>query len=840
MTEIVAARPPWTASPAGVAAFVAGHGSSYDSTTDSYAVEEPFARPVKAGKNTPIYNAHAYHTKVPYQGIIPYLEHYTKPGDVVLDPFCGSGMTGVACLLTGRHAILNDLSPAATHIAYNYCTPVDVPAFEREWRRLRAAVAAEFDELYGTRCDRCNGPATIQYTVWSDVYGCATCGADLLLWDVAVVRDPSGGRLDPPLSAGAAPGAAWQPPTAVATGRPPGTVLDGFACPKCRSTRRKTQLERRRAEPVLTSYECGQCRPRRAEHPTTAAERELIARIDAEPIPYWYPTTPFDEAREMWRGGHREAGITRVSDFWTKRNLRALAAIHQQVSSRNDSTLRCGLLFAFTGSLNRSSKRYAWNYKRPTNVMTGTLYLPSLSYEFNVLSVYNRKLEAVRALASQYSLQRSCPARALVLCGSSTVLFGVPESSVDYVFTDPPFGSNIFYADCSFLWEAWLGRFTDDRLEAVWNKTRKPEQGGKTLADYERLIAASFAEMFRVLKPGRWASVVFHNSDDRVWNAIRSAATSAGFTLEGATYFDKEQRSFKGVKGEKGDERVSNFDVVLNLHKPGPARARAVSANTPVATAEVTETVVRIVEKHLRSLDGLGYDPRVKKAQGKLRQTTAAEQRTTQFIHSLVIQTLMNEGQDVAGYSYEAVEAALERFCRRVDGWWYLPGEEVRSATLALSDDEIGDELSAIEWLRRRLAEAPRLESDLVGPFQIASVRTTLAKPLRQILVENYVFEPRRGRWRLPTPAEAAEMMDVTRRALRERVGRYLAAPTAASPAEIADWIEECYRRRLYAEAHGLFAHVPRDEPTPERYAALRKLDRVCAAKATSQSDRLL
>jgi hypothetical protein len=104
---------------------------------------------------------HSYHTKVPPRGIIPYILHYTKPGDLILDPFCGSGMTGVAAQMCAnppadlleqfpelkervgpRHAILNDLSPAACHIAYNYNTPVDVEALRREFERIKAAVSS--------------------------------------------------------------------------------------------------------------------------------------------------------------------------------------------------------------------------------------------------------------------------------------------------------------------------------------------------------------------------------------------------------------------------------------------------------------------------------------------------------------------------------------------------------------------------------------------------------------------------------------------------------------------------------------------------------------------------
>ena len=105
------------------------------------------------GKNDPIYNAHSYHTKVPHKAIMRYILHYTDPGDIVFDGFCGTGMTGVAAQLCGdkraveslgyrvdeagvvcdgqtpisrlgaRKAVLVDLSPAATFIAYNYNTP---------------------------------------------------------------------------------------------------------------------------------------------------------------------------------------------------------------------------------------------------------------------------------------------------------------------------------------------------------------------------------------------------------------------------------------------------------------------------------------------------------------------------------------------------------------------------------------------------------------------------------------------------------------------------------------------------------------------------------------------
>lgn len=117
--------------------FIRENGTPYDEATDDYH-REPFAADVSEGKNDPLYNAHGYHTKVPHKAIMRYILHYTKPGDIVFDGFCGTGMTGVAAQMCGiadetlkhqlraeigkdiefgaRHAILNDLAPAATTI----------------------------------------------------------------------------------------------------------------------------------------------------------------------------------------------------------------------------------------------------------------------------------------------------------------------------------------------------------------------------------------------------------------------------------------------------------------------------------------------------------------------------------------------------------------------------------------------------------------------------------------------------------------------------------------------------------------------------------------------------
>jgi len=371
--------------------FVKNHAQPYDVEKDSYE-KLPYDKPVEAGKNTPIYNAHSYHTKVPYQGIIPFIEHYTAPGDLILDLFCGSGMTGVASLLCSsgpRKVILNDLSPAAVHIARNYCTPCDVQKLKREFERIKEAVKEEFEWLYGTEHEDAETgetiPATIQYMIWSDVFACRPkkrdthkhpinpdgCDSEIVLWDVAVDHES-------------------------------GQVNDSFICPHCGETWRKTELSLLRSVPVMTNYTYtvptkGKKQPpkakiRRAERPVSDFELQRLKEIETGNIPYWCPAARFENTREMWRGVHRDAGITNASDFFTKRNLWALSRIWCE-TDKLETKIRDGIRFLITSSMFNVSRMVKYRSDRKGGVVTGTLYVPSINIEQNVLEALERKFK---------------------------------------------------------------------------------------------------------------------------------------------------------------------------------------------------------------------------------------------------------------------------------------------------------------------------------------------------------------------------------------------------------------------------------------------------------------
>lgn len=569
-------------------------------------IAEPYREEVVGRKGSVFYRTHSYHTKVPPEGIVPMIEHYTEPGAIVLDPFCGSGMTGVATLLTGRRGLLSDLSPAAVHIAAGHTTPVDVPNFDAAAAQLLTELGGLEDDLYGTACGSCGNRSRIEYTVWSDTLACPSCQAPVLFWDAARTSH--------------------------------GSITKLLKCPTCDASFRKTGAKLLRSAPVLISVTCGYCRARE-QRPLTVQEAAAAMRPRRAEITDWYPTAPLEAWREMWRGQHRNLGVHTAADFFTDRNLHALAAAWRVAGESAESQ---SLRFAVSAVINRASRRYQWNPKRPTNVLSGTLYIASLTYEFNVFSLLRRKLRSVRQLAAALS---TAPGFCTVEQASATDLTHVPDDSADYVFTDPPFGANIYYSDASFLWEAWLDNFTPTEHEAVISTSLSPEHGGKSLDDYEKLMATSFVEIARVLKPGAWASVMFHNSDDAVWSSLERAIESADLHLESSVAFDKSQPSFKGIKQMTDQERVSSFDLVLQL-RAGASIAR----HSAIGFPDRDEQIVAAIAQHL-----IASTPR---------------RRTTPYLHSFVMRFLLERGWPLTGQSYRGVESLLAEHFDVIDGKW--------------------------------------------------------------------------------------------------------------------------------------------------------------------------
>jgi hypothetical protein len=378
--------------------FVEKNMTAYDPEHDEYQVE-PFNEAITTTKATAIYNMHTYWSKKPHDAIRQYIRHYTKQGDIVLDPFCGSGGTALAALMEGRKAIAIDRSPAATFITKNYCTPVDVDELQAAFEELRQKVKPEIDWLYETKCDRCGGKATTAYTVYSQRFRCPRCLETVALFDCPEV----GGR--------------------TLKGKPKKIRI----CPHCQKGGHQevisTSGEKSGAVPVLVSYICENgCKPKRDErrhNDTDPKKKEYFERYDlgkiqeikGKKIPYWFPRIPMIKGKETCIKRNLEAqGIKLVCDLFTKRNLWALALIRDNIESlESERSVKDSLFFALEGILLINSKMCR---AETTQTQNGTYYLPAVFKELVSVNSVATKVRTIsdaqpELIINMYMLNRA-------------------------------------------------------------------------------------------------------------------------------------------------------------------------------------------------------------------------------------------------------------------------------------------------------------------------------------------------------------------------------------------------------------------------------------------------
>jgi hypothetical protein len=276
----------------------------------------------------------------------------------------------------------------------------------------------------------------------------------------------------------------------------------------------------------------------------------------------------------------------------------------------------------------------------------------------------------------------------------------MPDKSIDYIFTDPPFGENIYYADLNYLVESWHRVWTSAEPEAIIDYAKR-----KGLPEYQHLMQRCFEEYYRVLKPGRWMTVIFHNSKNSVWNAIQEAMQAAGFVIADVRTLDKQQGSYRQVTSSAVKQ-----DLVISTYKPNGGLEERFQGE-----AGCEEGVWDFVRTHLRQLPVF--------VSAQVGQGEVVAERLDYLLFDRMVAFHVQRGVAVPLSAPEFYAGLRHRFPQR-DEMFFLEEQVAEYERKRLSVREIQqltifvkDEATAIQWLRQQIANKPQTQAELTPQF---------------------------------------------------------------------------------------------------------------------------
>ena len=752
------------------------YGHTYDEN-QLYNIK-PFAFDITEGRHTWLYKAHTYHTKVPPKALVHFIEHYTKPGDIILDGFAGSGMTAIAASMTEqpRTAFVSDLSPAASFITSSYLSEVNPMNYINEADRISKILDEELGWMYQFSNDDENSSSICNYFVWSDVFLCAACGNEIVFWNAAFDKSKK-------------------------------KFKDQFYCPHCNAENSKRSeraqetfydhvlqkpWKRYKQIPVLAAVSTGKRRAIKKE--IRKKDIELIDRIRSIPPPLSSKNISFKmlfrdgQWGDQWKNCLHLRPITHSHQLFSERQFHYISRFLELLDLSKAE--HRALLFTATSILQKTSRLMVYNADGIGRVQKGTLYISSVWQEMRFSHML--KIAAQDMLrAAKEGMWTSFPEKrnkANTVCcnwtGSASSI-PLPNNSIDYVFVDPPFGANIPYSELNFLWESFLRVFTDSSQDAIESPILN-----KTLFDYQKLMEESFSEYLRVLKPGRWITIEFHNSKNSVWNAIQEAISKAGFVIADVRILDKKQVSFKQATTIGAVKK----DLVITAYKPKKSLEQKFKLDSGLE-----EGVWDFVREHLLQLPVFVSNS---------NKSEVLSERQDFMLFDRMVAFHVQRGVSIPLSATEFYLGLKKRFAER-DRMFFLSEQvaDYDKKRMKVSDVlqlqlYVTDESSAILWLKQQLDSKPQSFQDLhpkflkeingwnkneiglelstlleqnfliyegIGPVpeQIHRYLSTNWKDMRNLDKDASILKNKaKGRWYLPDPNRAVDLEKLRERTL--------------------------------------------------------------------------
>ena len=235
-----------------------------------------------------------------------------------------------------------------------------------------------------------------------------------------------------------------------------------------------------------------------------------------------------------------------VADLFTPRALVGLSLIYDEIKNIENPNIRDIFELTLTGTLSQASnlvfviRGRKKNESDPPKAEVGSwvigYWVPEEHFEINVWNCFENRFK--RIIKGENEINELFSNRengyyennVRLINGSATQL-QLANDSVDYVFIDPPHANRILYLEQSLMWNAWLGLDYDINWNDEVIVSEAKQRKGKNTQNYNQLLAESFAEISRVLKPGKYFSIAFNCLDDNTWIDTLNLLITHGFEI---------------------------------------------------------------------------------------------------------------------------------------------------------------------------------------------------------------------------------------------------------------------------------------------------------------------
>ena len=506
-------------------------------------LEKLFSKPLPSTRGGSFYNTFPYPTKISPEAIAVYIASATNPDDTVLDAFAGRGSTGIAALLAEhptekmqetanalgvepiwgkRNAILYEIGTYAAFATKTITNRLTAAEYARAVDDFIKKAEKLASGMYAAKSpDGRDG--YIRYAIWTEVLICPECDAEIEYFKNGTSRNPA-------------------------------TFYDKIKCPHCHRTSlveamsfateehydkllKKTILRKKRR----IAWVYGTSGKENWDRIATEDDIALVQKLEKE-------FSPSDDPRKIeWGDLHRAGyhfGISHLHHFYTSRNYLVMSELWKLAEcypEREANALKL-LLLSYNGAHCTLMTRIVAKHDSRDFVLTGAqsgvLYISKLPVEKNILLGLRRK---AKPFQEAYKMLENCHGTVEVRNISSEFM-SEPDKSIDFVFTDPPFGDFIPYAEVNQINELWLPAVTERSSEVIISAAQN-----KGVDTYRNMLARVFGEIRRVTKDDRPIAVVFHAAKAAVWGAFSEAIQISGLEIKQSSFLDKTQASFKQV-----------------------------------------------------------------------------------------------------------------------------------------------------------------------------------------------------------------------------------------------------------------------------------------------------